>query len=90
MVAEARAAVVELCPDEVEHLLESKQLDLILDIREFDEWQAEHIPGARHAPRGRIEWLADPTYERHVNWRAKPTKGLWSTARAAAVRCWLR
>ena len=65
LVAEARATVIELHPDEVRLQIDQGEIDLILDIREADDWKAEHIPGSRHTPRGRLEWLADPTYEHH-------------------------
>jgi rhodanese-related sulfurtransferase len=63
MVADARKTVVEVTPDELEETLERGEAPLILDIRELAEWRAEHIRGAVHAPRGRLEWLADPGYE---------------------------
>ena len=28
---------------------------IVLDVREKDEWDASHIPGAVHLPRGRLE-----------------------------------
>jgi rhodanese-related sulfurtransferase len=63
MVAEARRTVVEVTPADLEETLERGDAPLILDIREQAEWQAEHIRGAVHAPRGRLKWLADPSYE---------------------------
>jgi len=38
-----------LSPERVAELLESGEIDLI-DVREEDEWEAGHIPGARHIP----------------------------------------
>jgi glyoxylase-like metal-dependent hydrolase (beta-lactamase superfamily II) len=32
---------------------------VLLDVRERDAFAAGHIPGARHLPRGRLEWEAD-------------------------------
>ena len=40
-------------------------MDLIVDVRESDEWGAGHIPGALFAPRGMLEWYADPAYAKH-------------------------
>lgn len=65
LVSEARAHVVEISPTEAKQRLDRGEIDLLLDIREAEEWRAEHLPGARHTPRGRLEWLADPTYARH-------------------------
>jgi rhodanese-related sulfurtransferase len=33
----------------------------VLDVREPAEWEKGHIPGAVLAPRGMLEWYADPT-----------------------------
>ena len=46
--------------DEVSTLLLKEQLDaaegpLLLDVREPDEWQEGHPPGALHIPRGYLE-----------------------------------
>ena len=40
-------------------------MSLIIDVREPNEWESGHIPGALHAPRGMLEWYADPTYANH-------------------------
>jgi rhodanese-related sulfurtransferase len=37
------------------------QVGLVLDVREPAEWEKGHIPGAVLAPRGMLEWYADPT-----------------------------
>jgi rhodanese-related sulfurtransferase len=74
MVAEARKTVVEVTPAEVEESLDHGDATLILDIREPAEWEAERIPGALHAPRGRLEWLADPSYENHLTELAGQTE----------------
>ena len=34
---------------------------MLLDVRELAEWEKGHIPGALLAPRGMLEWYADPT-----------------------------
>ena len=33
----------------------------LIDVREPAEWQAGHIPGAVHVPRGLLEFKADPS-----------------------------
>jgi len=38
---------------------------VVLDVREAQEWQHGHIEGAIPAPRGLIEFFADPTNPRH-------------------------
>lgn len=65
LLAEARKTVPEISADEAKQKLDSGEIDLIVDVREPNEWDAGHIPGALHAPRGMIEWYADPTYANH-------------------------
>ena len=38
---------------------------VLLDVREAEEWQHGHIEGAVPAPRGLVEFFADPTSPRH-------------------------
>ena len=38
---------------------------VLLDVREAEEWQHGHIEGAVAAPRGLVEFFADPTSPRH-------------------------
>ena len=38
---------------------------VLLDVREAEEWQHGHIEGAIPAPRGLVEFFADPTSPRH-------------------------
>ncbi len=38
---------------------------IFVDVREGSEWSQGHIPGAVHAPRGHLEFLADPEFPRH-------------------------
>lgn len=38
---------------------------VMLDVREADEWHHGHIDGAVPAPRGLVEFFADPTNPRH-------------------------
>jgi rhodanese-related sulfurtransferase len=59
-LGEARRVVRELTPTEVHSLIRSGDVDVVVDVRERDEWKAGHIPGAVHVPRGVLEWHADP------------------------------
>jgi len=65
MLAEARKTVPEISAAEAKSKLDRREVDLIVDVREPKEWDSGHIPGALHAPRGMIEWYADPTYANH-------------------------
>ena len=65
LLAEARRNVPEVSAEDAKRMLDSGEVDLIVDVREPAEWDAGHIPGALHAPRGMIEWYADPSYANH-------------------------
>lgn len=61
MLAEARKSVPEVSAAQAKEKLDRGGVALILDVREPDEWAKGHIPGALHAPRGMLEFYADPT-----------------------------
>ena len=67
LLAEAAAAVPFMALDELNRRLAGKPNDLmVLDVREREAFEAGHIPGARHMPRGQLELrvndeLTDPT-----------------------------
>jgi len=67
LLAEAAATVPFLGMDDLARRVEAGALDLILlDVRERDAFDAGHIPGATHLPRGQLElrvneMLPDPT-----------------------------
>jgi glyoxylase-like metal-dependent hydrolase (beta-lactamase superfamily II)/rhodanese-related sulfurtransferase len=67
LLAEAAATVPFMGLDELKGRVERQERDLIvLDVRERDAFQAGHIAGARHLPRGQLELrineeLPDPT-----------------------------
>ena len=65
LLTEARKTVPEISAEEAKAKLDGGELDLLVDVREPNEWEAGHIPGALHAPRGMIEWYADPSYANH-------------------------
>ncbi len=61
IVAEARRTVPEITVAQAKEELDQRQVGLLLDVREPSEWDKGHIPGAVLAPRGMLEWYADPT-----------------------------
>ncbi len=65
MVAEAKRQIENLTPDEVEREIAVGDI-LLVDLREPGE-RAEQgaIPGAVHAPRGMLEFYADPANPYH-------------------------
>lgn len=64
MVAEARSRVENLTPEAVAG--ELREGALLVDLRESEERsETGTIPGAVHAPRGMLEFWADPTSPYH-------------------------
>ncbi len=65
LVAEAKQDVENLTPEQVAAEIESGDATLV-DLRESEERQATgSIPGAVHAPRGMLEFYADPSLPYH-------------------------
>ena len=55
LVADAKKNITEISPTDAE--LKSKNSNIVIvDVREEDEWNEEHIPDAIHLSRGTIEW----------------------------------
>lgn len=54
LVAEAKRNITEISPQDAAAKLESSEA-VIVDVREQDEWDEAHIPGAIHLSRGTIE-----------------------------------
>lgn len=64
LVAEAKGQIRNLTPDEVAH--EQRNGVTLVDLREPDELANNgRIPGAISAPRGMLEFYADPTSPYH-------------------------
>ena len=58
LVAEAKAEAEQTDAESVHRALEAGEGVTILDVREPDEWEEAHIPGAKHLPRGLLEYRA--------------------------------
>jgi rhodanese-related sulfurtransferase len=54
LVAEAKKNITEISATEAAEKLKSGEA-MIVDVREKDEWDEEHIPNATHLSRGMIE-----------------------------------
>ena len=54
LVAEAKKKITEISPTEAAAKSKSGEA-VIIDVREKDEWDEEHIPDATHVSRGTIE-----------------------------------
>lgn len=65
MVAEAKARVETLPPEEARRAAEAGEA-LLIDIRDIRELNREgRVPGAFHAPRGMLEFWIDPASKYH-------------------------
>lgn len=60
MIGTARSEVAEVSPTEVVKALNYGDIDLILDVREPEEFREGHLPDAVNIPRGLLEIRADP------------------------------
>src|SRR5437773_10740977 len=54
LVAEAKKNITEILPQDAAAKSKSAEA-VIVDVRENDEWDEDHIPGAIHMSRGTIE-----------------------------------
>lgn len=63
MVAEAKAEIQEISIADTENAI--RLADLLIDVREADEYRSGHIPGAINIPRGLLEFKLtnDPALE---------------------------
>lgn len=59
LVMQAKAQVREVPLEEAEQAIRSA--DVLIDVREADEYQAGHIPGALHLSRGMLEFKLSGT-----------------------------
>ncbi|MBD3609718.1 MAG: rhodanese-like domain-containing protein [Gammaproteobacteria bacterium] len=63
LVADSLQSVPECMAWDLEEKLNSEQQPLLLDIREGDEFDAMHIEGSIHVPRGILEGACDWGYD---------------------------
>ena len=54
LVAAAKSRIQEVTVEEAEQAI--READVLLDVREADEYVAGHLPGAIHASRGMLEF----------------------------------
>src|SRR5437868_6339318 len=55
LVAEAKKHITEISPQDAATKLNSGEAIIVVDVRDKDEWDEDHIPGATHLSRGTIE-----------------------------------
>lgn len=61
LVTAAKALVQEIPVDQADEAI--RAADVLIDVREADEYQAGHIPGAIHESRGMLEFKLSSTPE---------------------------
>ena len=69
LLAQVKAEIDEVSPPEVLARLDDLDRPLLLDVREQDEWQEGHLPGAVHISRGNLESRVEaliPDKEREI------------------------
>ena len=69
LVDQARAATKQVTIDDLKKALDAKEDILVLDVREADEFRADHIPGAFNLPRGLLEfeiWTVAPDRNKKI------------------------
>ena len=55
LLAQVKTEIDEISSPELHERLASADVPVLLDVREQDEWQEGHLPGALHIPRGNLE-----------------------------------
>jgi len=55
VIRKIRSQIEEVDPSDVKATLSNGNGIVLLDVRESDEWDAGHLPGAKHIPRGYLE-----------------------------------
>ncbi|MCI0342590.1 MAG: ThiF family adenylyltransferase [Planctomycetales bacterium] len=55
LLADVKREIREAPPADVKRRLDAKEPVVLLDVREPEEWQGGHLPGAVHIPRGTLE-----------------------------------
>jgi adenylyltransferase/sulfurtransferase len=55
LLQQIKSEIEEIDAVRASELLEGEQQPLLIDVRERDEWEEGHIPGAVHVPRGNLE-----------------------------------
>ena len=68
LIAEAKQRIREISPRQAKELRDRGENVLFIDVREQNEWNLGHIPGAIFIPRGTLEGAIDQRVprEQHV------------------------
>jgi molybdopterin/thiamine biosynthesis adenylyltransferase/rhodanese-related sulfurtransferase len=55
LLATVKSEIIEISTADTNALIASGEPPTLVDVREHDEWQEGHLPGAVHVPRGNLE-----------------------------------
>jgi molybdopterin/thiamine biosynthesis adenylyltransferase/rhodanese-related sulfurtransferase len=55
LLSQVKSEIDEISTPDAHALVQSDHPPVVLDVRELDEWQEGHLPGALHVPRGNLE-----------------------------------
>jgi rhodanese-related sulfurtransferase len=55
LIDEAKQQIEQVTPEEVQQMQARNEPVVYLDVREPNEWNLGHLPGAVHLPRGNLE-----------------------------------
>ena len=64
LFAEAKQRITEVTPQQVREMRARGEDVALIDVREPNEWNLGHIPGATHIPRGVLESSIEPRVPR--------------------------
>lgn len=55
LIDEAKQQIEQVTPEQVQEMQARNEAVIYLDVREPNEWNLGHLPGAIHLPRGNLE-----------------------------------
>ena len=64
LIDEAKRQIEEVTPEQVREMQERNEPVVYLDVREPNEWNLGHLPGAVHLPRGNLEGKVEGLIDR--------------------------
>jgi len=64
LIDEAKRQIEEVTPEQVLEMQERNEPVVYLDVREPNEWNLGHLPGAVHLPRGNLEGKVEGMIDR--------------------------
>ncbi len=73
LLAQVKDEIDEVPASDVLERLDDADRPLLLDVREQDEWQEGHLPGAIHVERGNLESRIEASHPRPRDARSSST-----------------